>query len=778
MYIIELDRWNIKQGLPSKPYTDTDYIRADANIQGINNAIQYASANGFKHVILPRGQYALCYPREIKIVSNITFDLNGSTLKVIYDSNRKSPFDTRITTDYYKFVGNSISFENVTNAHLIGGTIIGCRDDRNFSNTVEESKVENSYGVIFQKSTSYSSIKNCVVRDYMGDNITFSSSSVRPVAVFNTGLTLNAIDYTTGQSIPSSNTLTTNYINIPTDSVFSSFLIAGAGYTRLTALNNKEVDVFFYKEDNTFIGVLKKRKIYTSISIPKAASKIRMLFANETNPSKNPNITLHFGLIPHHNIVEYNEVFNGHRGGITLGGSYNIIQHNVIRDNGKGTNSFLDSKPVFNSSTRYAVNQEDSYGDNCVIRNNVIYGSNHGILAGCYSIQIENNHIYNIDSIGINLYSLMYANIRGNVIYNCTNPFGLMNSNFENAYVNFCENSIYGGRMNINTNDLYTLNISNNIFVDVMYINMGSNNLDNLFKNNHIKFINVLGSPIIIVNNIENCYFESRTLIDVIFRVYKQNGCVFNNIKINIQTKNQVTMSESVIIDNCEYTNSILNNHISGTKDREVRVTKSEFKDSVIKVGNINTAGFSAITIIEDCKLIANTSKNLFSTDFNQPNGLIKLIRCNIEITNPNFSYLIDHDKSVTDTFTLFLKECKFKYSGGTPLNLTYYDNAIPMIKFISTDNMFNNIILPNEDPAIYVGYDTDNTFKANVTLELEGDIYTTTVDHNLNTLEPYVLCISDTFQIIQPNISIINNNSINIKHSKNTTLLVTIKKL
>ena len=138
MYLIELDRWNIKQGLPVKPYTAADYVTADANIQGINNAIQYAYSNGHTSIVLPRGQYALCYPREIKMVSNMTFDLNGSTLKVIYDSDRKSPFDTRTTTDYYNFKGNSIVFENVTNAHLIGGTIIGCRDDRSFSNVTAE----------------------------------------------------------------------------------------------------------------------------------------------------------------------------------------------------------------------------------------------------------------------------------------------------------------------------------------------------------------------------------------------------------------------------------------------------------------------------------------------------------------------------------------------------------------------------------------------------------------------------------------------------------------
>ncbi|PFZ46267.1 hypothetical protein COL56_27630, partial [Bacillus pseudomycoides] len=87
IYSIDLDKWGIKKGLPNKPYVDTDYIQADKNIQGINAALQYASENDYSEARLPKGEYALCYPREIRMVSNLNLNLNGSTLKVIYDSN-------------------------------------------------------------------------------------------------------------------------------------------------------------------------------------------------------------------------------------------------------------------------------------------------------------------------------------------------------------------------------------------------------------------------------------------------------------------------------------------------------------------------------------------------------------------------------------------------------------------------------------------------------------------------------------------------------------------
>lgn len=779
MYIIELQRWNITQGMPTKPYTDGHYRMADSNIQGINNALQYARDNGYSKIILPKGEYAICFPRAIKMVSNLTFDLNGSILKVIYDSDRKSPFDTRTTTDYYNFKGNSIEFDNVHNSHLIGGTIIGDRDDRSFSNSTAERKMEHTYGVIFNRSTKYSSIKNCIVRDYMGDNITFSSSAIRELAEFNLNLSLNNLDYATGQLISSNNTLTTGFINIPQDTNFSSFLIAGAGYTRLTALTTKDVDVFFYKADNTFIGVLKKRKIYTDISIPLGAAKMRMVFFNETNPSKNMQITLKFGSIPHHNLVEFNEIYNGHRGGVSLGGSYNVVQHNVIRDNGKGSNSFLDGKPIFSDPTRYGINQEDSFGDNCVIRNNLIYGSNHGILAGCYSIQIENNHIYNIDSIGINLYSLLYANVRGNVLYNCATNIGLMTSNFSNAYVNISENSFTGGNMSFFSNNTYQVNVTDNNFVDSPNLNLGVDNINCIFKNNRIKYSIISGTPLITAYSIEDCTIESSYQRDFTMRAYHQKGCKFKNLKVTLQTQNGATKSESVSIKNCEYLNSIVINLIFGSKERLVKITQSVFTDTILKVGNINTAGNTATILIEDCQLEVKANNYLFATDLNQPKGLIEVRNCEIEIHNPNFSYLIHHDKPiVSKVFVLSLHENNLIYKGDSPLKLNYYSHVKPMEIFISTDNDYQNILLPLADPEIFLDYNPQTTFKTKVTLQQDENHFSYHVVHNLNTEYPFILTLSDTKNIIQPLIKVVDNNSILLEDSQPRKVLIVVTKI
>ncbi|PGA90911.1 hypothetical protein COL91_12430 [Bacillus pseudomycoides] len=280
-YLIDLEKWGIKKGLPNKPYVDADYIQADKNIQGINNALQFAAANNYSEVILPTGNYAICYPREIAMVTNLDFNLNGSTLKVIYDSNRKSPLDTRTGTDYYNFVGITFVFEKVENATIKNGEIVGCREDRSFFDT-KEVAVEHSYGVVFRKGARFNTLEHCKVRDYMGDNISFLSSAYTNYVEFDEGNTIESLDYKTGQTIAvtSPKTTITKMLPIQFDAQkqIDSMYIAGSGYTRLTGLVNKFFDIFFYDKDNKFIGVHKRRRIYSNISIPKGANTGLFLF--------------------------------------------------------------------------------------------------------------------------------------------------------------------------------------------------------------------------------------------------------------------------------------------------------------------------------------------------------------------------------------------------------------------------------------------------------------------------------------------------------------------
>ncbi|GAF67010.1 hypothetical protein BTS2_3918 [Bacillus sp. TS-2] len=704
-FVIDLERWGITNGLPSKPYQASDYELADQNIRGLNQALNHAVELNVTNVFLPKGEYALCYPREIKMLSHITLHLNGSILKVIYDSDHQSPFDTRNSNDYFNFIGNSISFENVTNAHLIGGTIIGCRDDRSFSSP-NERRQEHTYGVIITKGSNHCSVKNCVVRDYMGDNISIRSDSPQTLAEFNLNLSLQTVDQR-GALIPSENALTSGFIDIPNQE-YTSFLIAGFGYARHTSLIRKEVHVHFYNENNEYLRSLRNRKIYTPITIPLTARKLRIEFLNETNPSKNMNITIRWGLFPNFNTIEHNEIYNGHRGGITSGGSYNMIQHNIIRDNGY---NFLDGKPLFSDSTRYGINQEDSYGDHCVIRNNLIYNSNHGILVGCYSIEIENNHIYQVDSIAINIYSTSFAKISGNYLYRCQNTVGLMTANLPESHIYMERNYLYGGTTQL-VGSGYDIKVLDNTFVDPSNISL-FDSPKAVFKNNHIQYTSYYnGNGQITANMMEGCIFEAKgPRREITFYSYEFFRCQFDNITIQSRTRNDRTQVESVAFTHCRFQLSQIKNHVFNTKKRMLTINESTIIDTDLYIGNINTQYENPLIRIINSDFMIKSINHLIHTEINNTlgNGMISVEDSKIDIRNSTFQYLISSNFTVVSSvLSMILKDSDVIYSSsdGRPLQLLFYRNKKSVKEFISSNNQWKNISLPQKEEDNIMKYD------------------------------------------------------------------------
>jgi len=702
-YLVNLDLYGIKQGIPPKPYTDADFIQADKNIQGINNALQYAYDNNYTAVVLPRGEYALCYPREILIKEGIELNLNKSKLKVIYDSNRKSPLDTRVGTDYYNFVGSTFIFEKVESSTIKNGEIVGCREDRSFFDT-KEVAVEHSYGVVFRKGARFNTLKRCKVRDYMGDNISFLSSAYTNYVEFDEGNTIESLDYKTGLPIPVTTPKTTITkmlpIQVDPQKQVDSMYIGGTGYTRLTSMNNKFFDVFFYDKDNKFIGVHKRRRIYSNISIPTGATKYRLQLLDETMVRQH-SLAVWFGHIPSHNLIQQCDITNGHRGGITLGGSHNIVENNSIHGNGKGLAYFLDGKPLFNDPTRYAINMEDSYGSKCTIRNNDIYDSFHGILVGCYDVDILNNHIHDTDFTAINLYAMSSAKIKDNYLYNNLNNIGLMDPQMYSPYVLIEGNSFVGGKFNLTASSPYRVEVKHNHFE-----NLGSISLPDGFTMSdcHIKYTEMVSGAWLLVNKLKSCTFKSNSSVslrELTIKTSQASDCSFENLKVRLEPVNTKVLSECTVSDsefvNCEVRNHIFNGYPLNTKLKSCKLT-----DTIIQVGITNVDGQTPYTTLEDCQLVYNSKAYMFLSETNKPYTTFKATRCKVTINNATFTVLQSGLGLAVNEVEL--KECSFAYTGTTPLNLKYYTNKTHMRKFASQGNTFTNINLPIPDDGIYVG--------------------------------------------------------------------------
>lgn len=681
-YVIDLERWGITKGLPQKPYSDEDYHKAYRNIQGINRALKHAHEKQYSLVLLPKGEYSICYPLSIYLVDNITFNLNGSTLKVMYDSDNKSPYDDRTSGAIYQFAGISFMFHQVKNAHLTNGKIIGDMYERSF-NDPNEKAVEHTYGVSFTYGASYCSLSHCEISGFAGDNVNFTSigwirGSIpgRPV--------LGDIDGN-GVILQSTNSIITDFVPIP-EGNFSVISLSGQGYSRQTSLNNKEFNLAFYTENNDFIGRTTNMRVLFPISIPKRAKKIKFIFRNETDPSRNLNIFTNFGGMPAHNVVEYNEIFDGHRGGITMGGSYCIIKNNFIRDNGKAGTNFLDGVPEFPDSTKYAINQEDSYGDNSIIRDNLITGGFHGILTRGHSVFIENNVITNMSGSGIVVYDQEFTTIRGNYMRRAglllfgpggqRNPFASITNN----YIEGSFNVEHPG---------YNTVVSDNFFKN----SIGS--IGNaVYKNNIVKLV-IGGSILKSASEIRDCTFYADPNDQIQPEVHFSNSfqnCKFNNLLLTVNTNNPA----NVTLKDCQF---------SACRFRtlqyfhNVRFENSRFFNSLIQSTCVNSEKRKNDMIFSNCYFESLTIPYFFQAMSNVTEGVKVSFRdCHFVIQNSTIESLFDNNY-VTDSIIASVIRNVIEYKGNSAISIPYFKSDTEVWEaHIANNKSYNiNLTLPNQ---------------------------------------------------------------------------------
>ena len=118
--MLELNRWNAKND-------GTDAVNTS---QGINNALKWASQQGYTEVVLPKGTYLIDKNKPIEPQSYLTLNLNGATLKM----------ETNNLTGYaiVSFCKNQV-YSRVTN-----GIIQGDKDTHDYSSGGTH---EGGYGV-------------------------------------------------------------------------------------------------------------------------------------------------------------------------------------------------------------------------------------------------------------------------------------------------------------------------------------------------------------------------------------------------------------------------------------------------------------------------------------------------------------------------------------------------------------------------------------------------------------------------------------------------------
>ncbi|WP_147422002.1 right-handed parallel beta-helix repeat-containing protein [Salipaludibacillus neizhouensis] len=776
-FAIELSRWGIETGFPEKPYVEEDYYKAKGNVDGINDALMHAFEAGYSEVILPKGDYSICYPYEILPQDYQTLNLGGSTLKVMYDSDSRSPFDTS-SNGTHRFGGNTISFRNVRNAHLKNGRIIGCKYERSFIHS-EERWVEWTYGVLLTGGSSYCSVSNCYVAGYMGDCVSFSSTGSVRTGTSGQGnhQVVGYVDNSEGNVIEDeeANSVVSALITIPRENgenISPILSLSGQGYSRTTNILSKRFDVYYYSNGD-YLGRLTNNKVHAPVTVPPLATHFRMVYIGETNASKNMQIFINYGGV-HHNLVEYNEIVDGHRGGITPGGSYNVIQYNELRDNGSSNGWMHGGVPTFPDSTRYGINQEDSYGDNTIIRGNHIYGSFHGMLIGVYSAFIENNVINNC-GWGIRVYGMEYGHISGNYIQT-GNPITSSGTSLLGAIQvigNYCNGNIVLGNASyeciVQGNHVIGggLQVANGMcegnYVILKNGQSGTLEGDNIKRNKFIGMGEEHSSLMI--------YGAGPEVLE---------GNEFHNVKIDI-----FKYSGHLTVKNCTLNRCIVTT--SSRSDMEVFTLNIKgcdiFDTQLIARGGVNSdAGLRTRMNISNSTLsISDGYENSYFVMAGT--NIAQAVEINIENcvlqTDKHDLETISYSSNLNiNSLSLSIKDTTIEYTGEGMLETQFNSREGTIHTGILADVIYKNVIIGGLVGDKYSFHNPDNSVSKNVSLELVDTIYKATVIHDLQTLNPFISIKKDTGELVTPSIFILDNKTVEIISNDDMEINVFIKRV
>jgi hypothetical protein len=155
-------------------YDVADEASAKANSAGLQAALDFAGSNEMNRVVLEKGNTLFIEPRDgIHMVSGVTFDLNGSELRL-----RPNDYPSYAAL---LFASRKGAARPVENAAIVNGTITGERDEKeaHFPNWARTPATEGGCSIIFGEGRN-NGISNLVVRKSIGFNMSSGNGMSAP----------------------------------------------------------------------------------------------------------------------------------------------------------------------------------------------------------------------------------------------------------------------------------------------------------------------------------------------------------------------------------------------------------------------------------------------------------------------------------------------------------------------------------------------------------------------------------------------------------------------
>ncbi len=415
-YFLELERWNVKN----------DGTDANNTSKGINNALLWASQQGFIEVVLPMGIYLIDENTPIEPQSFMTLNLGGATLKI-----RDNGLVKYAIVRYQR----NQKFSRITN-----GRIEGDKDTHDYT-TIPHTH-EWGYGIEVGNTTpiegsniSYISIDNMEILNCTGDGIAMESTwgqigEYDFAGTFEVG----GISDVNGTPIVDANKIRSSIkIDLHHESItkWGYFGLYGDGYGGIgSEINTELYDVLFYKADNTFVAATKRIMFFEEVNVPQGADYAKIVLHQSTVPSKDGcKITVRIPEFSKNVFIEKCKIHDCRRLGISVSGAKQIY----IRD--------CEIYKMKGTAPQGAIDIEDGYRLN-------------------QYINIERNNMYDNQGYNIVVVGGRYINIIQNKL---TNNSLVVGQNVEKVIINHNHlrevSCVLGGEVTFVNNQMYATRV-------------------------------------------------------------------------------------------------------------------------------------------------------------------------------------------------------------------------------------------------------------------------------------------------------------------------------
>ena len=471
------------------PYSVEEYEIAYNNIEGFKKALEDMSNAGINHVTFPKGYYPMCYRCNssgkphfshsmewcIRIPSNMIVDLNGSTIKVIYDSENKNQYDK---SDYEpsKLVGALFKFDKTYYSTIKNGNLLGDRYDRAYSDATKEldRRVEQTYGIFVTNGSRYCKVENMKISGFMGDAIQSNGNDNSDLGKINNKTTFfpGYIDSEGNYLTDKDDRYTTDFmecIDLKTNEVV---LRTNIGYAYVPAFKDQKFEVTFYDDSKKLIGRKTSEHLY-SIILTEGTKFIRLTLFNEDAGQISISKTFQITTTPSTNFEVINtEIYDCNRGGMSNLPLDTIVRNCNLYNNGVSNNpKWLD----FPDTTRYAINCEDTVVRNFTLENSYIHNCFNTILLSAKKAIINNNTFENCSLQVVGLYNGKDCIISNNQLTNCGGIVSLTDKQNKTVII---KNNLCTKVGNI-VGDIHhhSIIVDSNVFVDFLGLSLNSGNI-------------------------------------------------------------------------------------------------------------------------------------------------------------------------------------------------------------------------------------------------------------------------------------------------------------